>query len=91
MLKINDKFAINSDDNQFVLLELGTVQDEKSKNYGEYKETTLGYYPTLEGACMGLEKILQRRAIKSKDYTIKIVVDEIRAIHEEIFNHFKGE
>lgn len=91
MLNINGKFKVDADENQFILKEVGTVQDEKSKNYGEETQTTLGYYGTLEQAILGLEKILQRRAIKVKDYTLKEFVEELRAIHEEVFKCMKGE
>lgn len=84
MLNINGKFKIDADENQFILKEVGTVQDKESKNYGEETQTTLGYYGTLEQTILGLEKILQRRAIKIKDYTLKEFVEEIRAIHEEM-------
>lgn len=86
MINVNGKFKIDADENQFILKEVGTVQDEKSKNYGEETQTTLGYYGTLEQAILGLEKILQRRAIKVKDYTLKEFVGELRAIHEEIMH-----
>ena len=89
MLNINDKFKIDADENQFILKELGTVQDKASKNYGEETQTTLGYYGTLEQAVLGLEKILQRRAIKIKDYTLKEFVEAIRMIHEEVFKCMK--
>lgn len=85
MIKINDKFCIDADENQFMLKELTTIQDKESKNFGEERIVTLGYYTTLEGAIKGLEKILIRRAIRIKDFTIKTIVDEIRAVHEDIF------
>ena len=86
MVNVNGKFKIDADENQFILKEIGTVQDKESKNYGEETQTTLGYYGTLEQAILGLEKILQRRAIKVKDYTLKEFVEEIRAIHEEVIH-----
>lgn len=85
MIKINEKFFIDADENQFILKEIGTVQDETSKNYGEETVTTLGYYVSLEGALYGLETILQRRTIKIKDITLKEAIKEIRALHDEIF------
>ena len=90
MIKINDKYIIDSDENQFIVKEIGVVQDEKSKNYGEETQTTLGYYGTLEQAILGLEKMLQRRAIRIKDYTLKEFVEEIRKIHNEVFKCIKG-
>ena len=89
MIKINDKFCVDADEQQFTLKEIGTLQDKNSKNYGEETQTTLGYYATLEGALSGLEKILTRRAIKVKDYTLKQAIDEIRSLHNEIFECVK--
>lgn len=90
MVEINEKFVIDADENQFILKEVGTVQDEKSKNYGEETLSTLGYFTSIEQALLSLEKILTRRAIKIKNYTLKTIVDEIRAIHEDIFKCIKG-
>lgn len=89
MVKINDNFVIDSDENQFILKEITTVQDTNSKNYGEKREIVLGYFGTLEHSLIGLEKILQRRAIKVKDYDIKSFIQEIRAIHDDIFKVLK--
>jgi len=89
MININDKFCIDADEKQFILKELGTVQDKESKNYGEVTQTLLGYFNTVEQALLYLEKILLRRAIKVKDYTLKEAVEEIRAIHEEVFKCMK--
>lgn len=91
MIKINEKFCIDSDENQFVLKEISKVQDEKSKNYGQETFIILGYYGTLEQSLSGLEKILSRRAIRIKDYNLKEAIEEIRAIHEDIFKCVKGE
>ena len=90
MIKINEKFVIDADENQFVLKELGTVQDEKSKNFGEETQTVLGYFSIIENALTYLEKVLLRRAIKIKDYTLKEAVTEMRAIHEDVFECIKG-
>ena len=89
MIKINEKFVIDADENQFVLKELGTVQDEKSKNFGEETQTVLGYFSIIENALTYLEKVLLRRAIKIKDYTLKEAVDKMRAIHEDVFKCVK--
>lgn len=89
MIKINEKFVIDADENQFVLKELGTVQDEKSKNFGEETQTVLGYFSIIENALTYLEKVLLRRAIKIKDYTLKEAVAEMRAIHEDVFKCVK--
>ena len=85
MLKINENFIIDSDEHQFIVKELGTVKDKKSKNFGKETQVVYGYYATLEGAIRGLEKHLQRRAIKVKDYALKQFVEEIQKIHDDIF------
>lgn len=89
MIKINDKFVVDSDESQFVLKELSTIQDEKSKNFGQETQIVLGYYSTLEQSLYGLEKILSRRAIKIKDYTLKEAIGELQKIHNEIFGCIK--
>jgi hypothetical protein len=91
MIKINKNFIIDSDENQFIVKEVGTIQDKNSKNYGEETYNVIGYYGTLEQALHGLEKVLSRRAIKVKTYTLKKAIEEIRAIHEDIFKCVKGE
>ena len=35
MIKFKDKFIIDADEHNIVIRELGTVQDENSKNFGE--------------------------------------------------------
>lgn len=90
MIKINDKFVVDSDESQFVLKEISKVQDENSKNYGKETYAVLGYYSTLEQSLCGLEKILSRRAIRIKDCNLKEAIEEIRAIHEDIFKCVKG-
>ena len=52
-------------------------------------QMVLGYYSTLEQSLCGLEKILSRRAIKIKDYTLKEAVEELQKIHKEIFGCVK--
>ena len=91
MIKINEKFCIDSDENQFVLKEISKVQDEKSKNYGQETFIVLGYYGTLEQSLSGLEKILSRRVIRIKDYNLKEAINELQNIHKNIFGIVKGD
>ena len=91
MIKINEKFCIDSDENQFVLKEISKVQDEKSKNYGQETFIVLGYYGTLEQSLSGLEKVLSRRAIRIKDYNLKEAINELQNIHKNIFGIVKGD
>lgn len=91
MIKINEKYYIKSDDNQFMLCEKGTIQDKESKNYGNDTETILGYYGTLEHSLEGLEKINIRRQVNSKELTLKQAIEEIKKLHNELRNLIKGE
>lgn len=84
MIKINDKFGIDADEHNFILKEFSTIQDVNSKNYGADTESILGYYPNLASAVNGLEKILSKRAIRIKDYTLKEAVEEMRRIHDDV-------
>lgn len=90
MLEINDKFFIDADENQFILKERGTVQDENSKNFGEETQSTLGYFGTVEQALLCLEKIMLRRAIRLKNYTLKEAVELMRSFNNELINCIKG-
>lgn len=84
MIKINENFGIDADEHQFILKEFSTIKDAKSKNFGKPTEVVLGYYTTLASAINGLEKILSRRMVKIKDYTLKEAVEGIKAIHEDV-------
>lgn len=90
MIEINEKFKIDSDENQFILKEIGTVQDETSKNFGEQTQTILGYFGTVEQALICLEKIMLRRAIRTKDYTLKEAVELMRSFNNELINCIQG-
>ena len=89
MIKINEKFCIDSDESQFLLKEISKIQDKDSKNFGKDTYTVLGYYATLEQSLSGLEKILSRRAIRIKDCNLKEAIGELRKIHEDIFKCVK--
>lgn len=90
MVKINN-FCIDADDNCFIVKEVSTIQDKGSKNYGQEVYNVYGYYSTLEQAVRGIEKVLQRRAVKGADMGIRELAKVIREIHEDIFNNLKEE
>lgn len=48
MLKINEKYYLDSDSLQYILIEKSIVQKEDSKNYGKETFKNVGYYGTLE-------------------------------------------
>lgn len=54
MLKINEKYYLDSDSVQYILMEKSTVKKEDSKNYGKEAFKTVGYYGTLESLKVAL-------------------------------------
>ena len=54
MLKINEKYYIDSDSCNYILLEKNVVQDEKSKNYGKEVYKNVAYYGNLKSLYNGL-------------------------------------
>ena len=86
MLKINNKFRVDADEQQFMLKEFSKIQDKESKNYGKETCNVIGYFATIEGALSYLEKLLLRRAVSKRNYNLKTIVAEIRKIHEEVFH-----
>lgn len=60
MLKINEKYYLDSDSLQYILIEKGVVQKEDSENYGKETFKNVGYYGTLEG----LKQSLLEKEIK---------------------------
>ena len=85
MVKINERFYINADNNQYILQEKVTIQDEKSENYGKEVMRNLGYYVSLEGCLNGILKTKLREFIgKQKENTIEELLDTIRKLQKEL-------
>jgi hypothetical protein len=54
MLKINEKYYIDSDSCNYILLEKSIVKDEKSKNYGKEVYKNVAYYGNVNSLYNGL-------------------------------------
>ena len=67
MIKINERYYIDADTNCYVLREKKQIQDESSKNYGNYIYKDLGYYVTIEQAINGFIKKALREYISTED------------------------
>lgn len=48
MIKITDKYYLDSDPMQFIISERSVVQDVKSKNYGQERFTQVAFFGNLE-------------------------------------------
>lgn len=91
MIKFRDTYIIDADERNYIIKEIGSIQDKDSARFGEETITNLGYYVSLERAILGLEEILIRRSVRDKEHTLKSIVEEIRALRKEIKAMFKGE
>ena len=78
MIKITDRFYINATSNCYTLQEKTTIQDEKSKNFGQEVFRDLGYYTTIEDALKGFFKKTTR------EYIAKDTVNSIKDLKDEI-------
>lgn len=66
MIKIDDEYIINANENCYTLEKISTVEDINSQNYGKEVRTIQGYYTTIENALNGYIKAKTRKYI-SKD------------------------
>ncbi len=83
MIKVTDRFYIDANTNCYVLKEKTTVQDEKSKNYGQEIFKDLGYYTNLESLLNGILKITTREFIAREDEnSINDLIKEIKRAEE---------
>lgn len=79
MIKIDEKFYIDADDNCYTLKEKTKVEDKKSKNYGEEVLKVCGFYVNLESLLNGFLKVKTREFISGNEKEIKDLVKEIKA------------
>lgn len=83
MLKINEKYYIDTDKCNYILLEKSIIQDEKSKNYGKEVYKNVAYYGSVNSLYAGLiEKEIKEniellnnidKIIQLKDELLKVV------------------
>ena len=66
MIKIDDEYLLNANENCYTLERISTIEDTSSPNYGKETKTIQGYYTTIESALNGYIKCQIRKFI-SKD------------------------
>lgn len=54
MIKITDKYYLDTDSCNYILIEKSIVQKEDSKNYGKETFKNIAYYGTIENLYNGL-------------------------------------
>ena len=67
MIKINDRFYISANSNEYTLQEKTKVQDKSSKNYGNEIFKDSGHYVTLENCLKGFLKTVTREYISKEE------------------------
>ena len=83
-MEIDDKFFIDTDENNYRLNEI-KITGSKSKNAGETYTIIQGYYGSLESALKGYVRISMRELPDS----VQGVVDKLKEIEQKI-NNLKG-
>ena len=71
MITIGDKYAIQADDKQFVLVEKKVKgADAKAEEVGKEYFAQLGFYRTIGDVCVSLVRRLMREEVQNRDMTI---------------------
>lgn len=90
MIKIDDEYIINAEENCYRLEVKSTIQDKKSKNYGKEIRTVYGYYATIESALKGYIKAKSRKYIaKATMNTLDELLKEIQRYEKVVEDKFK--
>ena len=79
MLKLNERYYLDSDSLQYILIEKSIVQKEDSKNYGKETFKNVGYYGTLER----LKQSLLEKEIKG-DIELLNSIDKVIELKNEL-------
>lgn len=83
MIKIDDEYIINANDNCYTLEKISIVKDETSKNFGQEIKVTEGYYSTIESVLTGYIKYKTRKYIsKENENTLKELLSYIKDLEK---------
>ena len=92
MIKIDDRYSIEVDADCYTArFDRGyTITDSKT---GEEKASieTLGYYGTLDRAVYACRKDAIKKRLKSRDYTLKEAIAEIKAVTRRFEDALRNE
>ncbi len=83
MIKIDNEYNINANENCYTLERVSVISDKESKNYGQEVKTIEGYYTTLEGVANGYTKQKIRKYVSKEDEnTLKELLDYIKDLEK---------
>ena len=89
MIKITEKYFIDSDSKNYILKEKGIVKDEKSKNFGKESFKDLGYFRKLENLFNYIYEINIKEYIgKNNTKTVEQLLNKIKRVEKEINKQF---
>lgn len=81
MIRINDKYGIKVEEENYVLVRL-RIASEKSKHAGTEQRVTLGYYTSLESALKGALRFVEMDTLESGDFTLNAAIEAVTAIRD---------
>lgn len=81
MIRINDKYAICIEDQNYILVRL-RIAGEKSKHAGTEQPVTLGYYSSFESVLKGALKAVEMDTLDSVDFTLREALKAVTAIRD---------
>lgn len=81
MIRINDKYGIEVDEANYMLVRF-RIAGEKSKNVGQEEVITLGYFSTLEGVLKAALKNVEMETLGAKDYSLEEALKVVMAIRD---------
>ena len=91
MIKIDDEYIINANENCYTLERISKIEDVNSKNYGKETKTIQGYYTTIENALNGYIKCKTRKYIsKETENTFLELINMIKNLENNINQRLKG-
>ncbi len=84
MIILSKNYVIKSDGYQYILenMRIGANKDGEEKQF----KKTLGYYPSLQAAVLGLVKHEQLKMVRDEDMTLNEAVERLNAKADEIKN-----
>jgi len=80
-IEINDKYRIQSDSVQIMVIQKSVISKPGSKHKGEESTTTLGYFRTVQQA---FKFLLQQQILDSDATSFKELIEEVARIEKEL-------
>ena len=87
MIRINDRYGVLVDSDNYTLVRIGVSQ--KGKNAGEETTSTLGFYGTLDGAVYAALDKMERDELSEQDMDLEAAVTIIRRLHRNMKDTLK--